>query len=124
MSERYARVVGVDTHAASQRLAVIEPVTEAQVDQANFPTPVAGWPGPSPRRGAGPATTPSRCSWWRESKAIAQVCAGPTGHSTAASDHGGHHLGHQDARRWNDAAFSLYVDDVDRAAPDLSTLTG
>lgn len=42
VSEQYIRVVGVDTHAASHTLAVIDPVTAAQIDQATFPNTPAG----------------------------------------------------------------------------------
>lgn len=42
VSEQYSRLVGVDTHAATHTLAVVDAVTSAEVDQATFPTTPAG----------------------------------------------------------------------------------
>lgn len=42
VSEQYTRLVGIDTHAATHTLAVVDAVTGASIDQDTFPTTRAG----------------------------------------------------------------------------------
>ncbi|MDD9205110.1 transposase, partial [Georgenia sp. 10Sc9-8] len=42
VAEAYRYVIGVDTHAATHTLAVLEAETGAVLDEATFPTTVAG----------------------------------------------------------------------------------
>ena len=42
VSEQYSRLVGVDTHAATHTVAVIDAVTGAEIDRETFPVTTAG----------------------------------------------------------------------------------